>query len=468
MPSSKRYALVGTGIRAQLYIDALASQSPEMGLLVGLADVSRVRMDYYNRRIREKFSHGEVPTFHSDDFDRMIRQTRAHVVIVTSPDATHHQYITRAMELGCDVICEKPMTTDGDKLRAIFDAIDRTGRSLRVTFNYRYAPTSLKMKEIVESGEIGRPTAVDFSWTLDTSHGADYFRRWHRLKDQSGGLLIHKATHHFDAINWWIDSYPARVFAIGDLMFYGRRAAQQRGESYAYDRYTGHADAQRDPFAIHLDENPTLRELYLDAEQESGYIRDRNVFNDDITIEDTMAITARFRNGVILNYSLLAYSPWEGVRVAITGTRGRVEMYERRHVHIAKGQSAGADVANDGDTAPIQSIRLFPMFGAPQDVKIPELVIDHGLYDPALMRDLFAPDSQPRRHRQCIATHIDGAASALVGICANQSMATGLPVECDDVLKLPKKQKSEAPKGRASVTVRQPARSLAGQRPHPV
>lgn len=428
MQSGKRYALVGTGVRAELYIDALVGASPCMGSLVGLADPSHTRMRYHNRRIRERFGHAEVPLYRATDFSRMVKETRADVVIITAPDNMHHEYIIRAMELGCDVICEKPLTTDGEKLRAIFDVIERTGKSLRMTFNYRYAPTSLKLKEIVDGGRIGRPTAVDFSWTLDTSHGADYFRRWHRHKDYSGGLLIHKSSHHFDAINWWIGSRPRRVFAMGDLMFYGGRNAKQRGESYSYDRYTGVADAQRDPFAIRLNENKTLRALYLDAEEESGYIRDRNVFNDDITIEDTMAVTARYASGVILNYSLLAYSPWEGVRVAITGTKGRVELFERRHLHIL-------DDINPAEAAPMQVITFYPMFGAPQRIEVPEFVIGHDTYDPLLMRDLF--DEEPCGRRKYVATHIDGAASALLGICANQSIATGLPVDCDEVLKLP-------------------------------
>ena len=51
------------------------------------------------------------------------------------------------------------------------------------------------------SGVIGNVVSVDFHWLLDTRHGADYFRRWHRNKRNSGGLLVHKATHHFDLVN---------------------------------------------------------------------------------------------------------------------------------------------------------------------------------------------------------------------------------------------------------------------------
>ena len=226
--------------------------------LVGLCDLSQVRMDYYNRQLAER-GFEPAPTYAAADFDRMIRETQPDVVIVTTMDSTHHEYIVRAMEAGCDVICEKPMTIDAEKARLILGAIERTGRELRVTFNYRYAALSTKVRELLMQGLIGRVFHVNFQWLLDTYHGADYFRRWHRERDKSGGLLVHKATHHFDLVNWWIDSRPKTVFALGDLNFYGAENAAERGESYAYSRYTGVPEAGDDPFALTLDKHETLR-----------------------------------------------------------------------------------------------------------------------------------------------------------------------------------------------------------------
>src|SRR2546428_299536 len=155
-------------------------------------------------------------------------------------------------------------------------------------------------------GVWGAPLCVDFAWLLDPRHGADYFRRWHRERQHSGGLLVHKATHHFDLVNWWIDAYPQDVFAFGRLGFYGRQNAEARGEHYPYTRYTGSEAARSDPFALFLDESDALRGLYLDAEAESGYVRDRNVFGEPITIEDTLTVTARYTSGVLLSYCLIA------------------------------------------------------------------------------------------------------------------------------------------------------------------
>ena len=217
--NKKRYAVVGTGGRSSMYIKALCTTYKDQAELVGFCDSNQARMDFYNRVFLKKEcgNHPDVPTYKAPDFDRMIAETRPDVVIVTSMDRTHHQYTCRAMELGCDVISEKPMTIDAEKCQQIIDTQKRTGRHLTVTFNYRYAPRNSKVKEILQSGTVGDITSVHFEWLLDTNHGADYFRRWHRNKANCGGLMVHKAAHHFDLVNWWLGSEPVTVFALRDL-----------------------------------------------------------------------------------------------------------------------------------------------------------------------------------------------------------------------------------------------------------
>jgi predicted dehydrogenase len=341
------------------------------------------------------------------------------------------------MRLGCDVISEKPMTTDAIKAQSILDTIEQTGRKLRVTFNYRYVPHATKVRELVRDGVIGRPTAVDFSWMLDTSHGADYFRRWHREKDKSGGLLIHKSTHHFDIINWWIGSYPKTVFALGDLQFYGRANAVQRGEAAlaAYPRYTGHPSAETDPFYFPLDGDERLKGLYLNAEADSGYVRDRNVFGDGITSEDTMAVMARYNNGVILNYSLICYAPWEGWRAAITGDKGRIEITVRHDSQVLAGPPASSSNISAAN-APGHEIIVHPIFGKPYEVDVETIDGPHGGGDRIMLEQIFSSHPPPDPFHRA-ASHIDGTASILLGICANESMRTGQSVTCDDMVALP-------------------------------
>ena len=440
MAEKKRYAIVGTGSRATMWIDALTTTYRDHTQLVGMCDTSMTRMKYHANRIIDGLKHPPVPMYLAEKFDQMVKETKPDVVITTTVDCFHDVYITRAMQLGCDVITEKPMTTDADKGRKIFDAIDKTGRTLRVAHNYRYSTHSTALREQLMKGVIGTPLEVDFSWVLDTSHGADYFRRWHREMDKSGGLLVHKASHHFDLVNWWIQARPKRVFANAGLKFYGKENAAQRGQTYSYQRYTGVADAKDDPFALSLDKDPVLKALYLDAEMETGYLRDRNVFGEGpgappITIYDTHAVTVDFSNGVKMNYSLIAYSPWEGLRVAITGTKGRIELYDKHGSHIMRGQS-DSELALEQARAHEQSLKLFPMFGIPTQIEIPEAKGGHGGGDPVMLDDIFLPAPPPDPFGRA-ATHIDGAAAVLIGASANKSIATGQAIQCDDLLKLP-------------------------------
>ncbi len=431
-----RYALVGTGGRGMMYVNAICDTYRAYAELVGLCDLSTTRMGVYNEAIMEHYDRPPVPMYVADDFEQMLTETRPDTVIVTSMDSTHHHYIVRAMELGCDAITEKPMTTDEVKVQAIVDAIRRTGRQLRVTFNYRYAPMATKVRELVMAGAIGKPLHVDFSWVLDTSHGADYFRRWHREKDKSGGLLVHKATHHFDLVNWWIDSLPQDVFAMGNLGFYGRANAQARGETYAYERYTGETAATDDPFALHLDQDERLRKLYLNAEADSGYVRDRNVFGDNISAEDIMSVTARYRNGTLLTYSLLAFAPWEGYRVAITGDRGRLEMDVSETIgrtFVAGEEETLAQMEEARSRFATKEIRLYPMFGIPRQVDFVEGAGGHGGGDPVMLEQIFAPDP-PADPFHRTASHVDGTASVLLGIAANKSMETGTLIRVTDLV----------------------------------
>ncbi|KAL2255337.1 hypothetical protein VTK26DRAFT_3586 [Humicola hyalothermophila] len=245
---------------------------------------------------------------------------------------------------------------------------------------------------------------VRFEWLLNTVHGADYFRRWHRDRRNSGGLLVHKATHHFDLVNFWLQTRPVSVHAQGGLRFYGKENAEERGVTRFYSRTRGSAAAEGDPFALDLEKVETLKRLYLDAEHEDGYYRDQSVFGDGISIEDTMNVLVRYRNGAVMTYSLTAYAPWEGFR-SLEGC------IERR------------------------SIWLQPLFEPPKEIEIEDGKGAHGGGDSVLLQDLFGEPVSDEYMRA--ASHINGAASILTGIAANKSIATGQVVFVDDILKVP-------------------------------
>jgi len=424
----KRYAQVGIGGRARFFYEAIVGEFKETSELVAFCDVNQTRMNYANKVLMEEYQASPVATYKAEEFDLMIQKERPDCVIVTSIDRTHHKYIVRAMELGCDVITEKPMTVDEELAQEILDVIHRTGHNLRVTFNYRYTPYNTKIRELIMDGVIGDVFSVHFEWLLNTQHGADYFRRWHRDKRNSGGLLVHKATHHFDLVNFWLGSYPKTVFAMGDLRFYGRENAEKRAVTQFYSRAYGSEYAKKDYFALHMEENEQLKGLYLDAEKDDGYIRDQSVFGDGISIEDTMGVLVKYKSKAILTYSLNAYLPWEGYRVAFNGSKGRIQALVAENSYV----NAGGAKDVEGSTNKI-SIAVFPMFGESYEVPVADLNGSHGGGDPVLLNDIFGIPAEDRFKRA--ASHFDGSMSILTGIAANKSIATGLPVQIDSLVK---------------------------------
>jgi predicted dehydrogenase len=268
-------------------------------------------------------------------------------------------------------------------------------------------------------------------YLLNTSHGADYFRRWHREKDKSGGLMVHKSTHHLDLINWWIDSVPEEVYGHGRLAFYGRENARKRGIKVKYDRYTGH-NTKGDPFALKLSDEGYMLDMYAKTEKYDGYIRDRNVFGEDMDIEDTMSVMVRYNSGVVLNYSLNSYLPCEGFTISINGTKGRIEYSEPHGSHIITGQD-DKELAKTTKWKPTLLVR--PQFKPSYEIPIHSAEGGHGGGDPLLQQQIFDSDP-PEEHYGRNAGYQQGAASILIGIAANQSFKTGLPVQIKDLCPL--------------------------------
>lgn len=373
--------------------------------------------------------------------DRLLRQERPDVVVVTSPDATHAGYVSAALRSGVDVVVEKPMTTDVAGLRQIRDALEAGTGRLTVTFNYRYSPRNSEVRRLIAAGAIGEVTSVHFEWCLDTVHGADYFRRWHRDKATSGGLLVHKSTHHFDLVNWWLDDTPSVVFALGGLRFYGADNARRRGLPPRPERSRDAVPG--DPFALDISTDDLLREMYRDGEHLDGYIRDRDVFSDGISIEDNLNVVVGYHGGASMSYSLHAHSPWEGYRVAINGTAGRIELdvVERAQVTPPNGSSAGPSVLDpsaveDHRGGPAQlrprgsRLLLQPHWKAARQIPIPAGAGSHGGGDGMLLDDVFRGPADDPLHRQ--AGFTDGAASVLVGVAGNESLRTGRAVRLDE------------------------------------
>lgn len=403
-----KVAIVGTGIRGSgLWGKTLKENYGDILEFVGLCDINPKRMAF----AREYMGLTLCPMF--TDFDEMVTKTKPDKVIVTTMDSFHAKYTCRAMELGCDVISEKPMATDEQMCQQIIDTERRTGKNARVTFNYRYGPAAVRTKEMILSGEIGRITSVDFSYYLDTNHGASYFRRWHAFKQNSGSLLVHKSTHHFDLLNWWLDAEPVEVRGYGRLRHYGFNS------SFRGERCMNCAHTQTCPYYWDITKNEFLMNLYVKPETEDGYLRDACLFRKTINIWDTMSAQVRYHNDVLLNYSLNACMPYEGFAAGFNGTRGRIDVREYHN--------------QPWEVDALATIRLTPIFGKTRLFTIRGGEGGHWGGD-ARMQDMIfrgAPDPLG----QTAGTRA-GALSIIIGISARRSIERQCPITVEELLKI--------------------------------
>ena len=442
-PAAKlKLAMVGTGSRGtSMWGTGLLQRYPDRVEFVGLCDTNQGRVEAAKQIL------GNTARTYSDlnnpmpAFEKMIAETKPDLVIVTTVDAYHGDYIVRGMELGVNVLTEKPMTTDEKQIQRILDTEKKTGRRTRVGHNARYGPLTSKMWELLRAGEIGDITSVDLNWYLDTSHGADYFRRWHGLIEKSGSLLLHKASHHFDMLNYFIDSDPESVYATGSLDFYGKngkfrakncRSCPHTRECKFYwqiERPSMSAEMQNAAGVSEMAQQARIspyRRLYIDCEKYDGYLRDGCVFRNEISIFDKMAATIKYANGVQVAYSLVCYSPYEGYRIAFNGTKGRLDVWNQS--------------SNPTTDVNYEEIVLYKQFSRRQ--YIPALRVDggHGGSDDFLRDQIFIPGT-PDPYKQCAGTR-DGAMSCLIGIAARNSIFSGQPVKIADLTSLkPQAQK---------------------------
>ena len=401
-----RLAMVGTGHRGSgMWGKSVLASYGDLVEFVGLCDNNPGRLETV-----KKMMGVSCPTF--AQYEEMIEKTKPDMVIVTTVDGTHHTFIAKALEMGCDVITEKPMTTDEKKLKVILDASKRSKNKLIMAHNYRYTPTRARIKELLMKERIGRITSVDFNWYLDVYHGADYFRRWHRLREHGGSLLLHKASHHFDLLNWWLESDPAEVHAYGALEFYGKN------NSFRHTHCRPCPFKEKCKFFYDMTKDKRLMDLYAANERYDGYTSDGCVWKEDIDIFDKMAVQIKYANKAQVSYSLTTYSPYEGYRIAFNGTKGRIDfwMHERQPWPMES----------------VDEVQVTDNFGKMELLRYPRVEADHYGGDPLMKDKIFkSPEAPDPLHKA--ASVREGAMSVLIGVAARKSIDEGRSVRITEL-----------------------------------
>jgi len=424
--AKKRLALVGTGGRGNgFWGKSILENYRDHVEFVGLCDINPGRLEY-----AKTYIGADCKTFLN--FDDMMKEAKPDTVIVTTVDATHHEFIIKALNYGSDVITEKPMTTDEIKCQQILDAEKKSGKKVTVGFNYRHNPHATKLKELLTNQRVGKITSVDFHWYLNVYHGADYFRRWHAFVNKGGSLWVHKATHHFDLLNWWLDSDPVEVMAFGQLDHYGKNNAF-RGKTCRDCNHTKECK-----FYYDITKSKENVNLYVNNERHDGYYRDSCVFRSDIDIWDKMSAQIVYANGVTVNYSLTTYSPYEGWKIAFNGFNGRIDSWEDipfQKADVDQANRHSAEMTQNKDEKPESFDEIFVMDNFSRQgetIYVPKYKGGHGGGD-RRMHDLIFNNAKNENPYKIMAGTRDGAMSCLIGIAARKSIAMKRSVKISEL-----------------------------------
>ena len=427
--SRKRYALVGVSNRAiYMFLDKIREIYHNKAEIVAILDKDRSRMNWYNEQRNQN-----IPCFLPDQFNEMVQQTKPDVIIVACQDGMHHHYVIEALKLDLDVIVEKPLTIDEEKCTALAKAAAKSKGNVQVTFNYRYTPMATKIRELVAQGKVGKVVSVDLNWYLDTYHGATYFQRWNRLREVSGSLTVHKACHHFDLVHWWIGQQAVELFAYGTRNFYGPDGPDNplTPEQVGDGRTCPTCDArQKCKYYMRWNREEFRREKkvrvdeHVDPEQVyENYSMRQCIFDPQINIGDTYSVTAKYDGGAFLSYSLTGSVPYEGFRLGINGTKGRIEHTEYHAVNRTPFPHPGEF-----------PIIYIPMFGGREQIDVVNLGGGHGGGDPLLLDELFlGPDHMAPVDRA--ASLQEGIEAVLTGVAVDQSAQTNKIVSVEQMRK---------------------------------
>lgn len=412
------------GADSALGYDRSVDDYREHAELVAVLDVDQTRAAAVLDSMLPE-GHPTVAAYTPDEFTTMLRVSRPDTLIIASPDYTHIDYILPALANDIDVISEKPMVTTAADAARVLEAKRISLASIRVTHNLRFTSRHRKVARMVRAGRLGRVLHVSMDYHVDIQHGASYFLRWNRERAKSGGLTVHKSTHHLDLISWWLGDSPASVYAVGGLDYYGPKSSHRPTsattpeEVRALDPYYR---AQRESSVFPETFETSRNGLYgLPYETQYPAGKQFTLYDEEIDIEDHVAALITFSKGASAMYSVNFSSPWEGYRATITGTDGILEVFV--------GQLP------DGEELPGSGEIIFrPLFGSAEVISVASGEGGHDGADPMMRRALFVGPDEEVEELGLLATAEEGAMAVATGEAIWVSIAEQRVVNVSDQL----------------------------------
>ena len=291
------------------------------------------------------------------DAEEFLKEKRSDALVIATQDRDHVKMCIKALELGYDILLEKPISPVEDELYELLEANKKYNRKVIVCHVLRYAPAFLKMKELLDAGTIGKIVCIDWLEQVTYWHQAHSFVRgnWRNDKETSP-MIMQKCCHDLDLLQYYADSKCKTVYSVGELSFF-KKENQPEGAAdrcadckyindcvYSaerlyvakrrkdFDRVEDKPDVNEDvrqqgwPFNVVDLSRPITEESIRKAYQNSQY--GRCVFACDNNVVDNQTVVMQFENGIKAHLTMTAFTALPGRKITFHGTLGEVEMDE--------------------------------------------------------------------------------------------------------------------------------------------
>ncbi len=272
--------VIGAGDRSIGYLKGTFTKLQEEGIasVVGVADTNSVRAAEGQKDLNAAACF--------TDYQKLLAMDELDAVFIMTPDYPHAPIVLDTLAAGKHIYCEKPMATTIEDCNAIVKAAKNAPGLFFAGHNVRFGPTGPVVNKMIKEGRLG---AVRMVWARRFVQGAKYWHRWHRDKQKSGGLLVHKGCHYLDQMNWHSLSRPRYVAAFGGLDVYKTRPNAPKRCLECKEHCAHFMD---------LTTNERHGRYFLNAEREDGYIRDLCVFAPGATVFDNATVNVQYANGI--------------------------------------------------------------------------------------------------------------------------------------------------------------------------
>ncbi|MBK9290012.1 MAG: Gfo/Idh/MocA family oxidoreductase [Bacteroidetes bacterium] len=321
---------LGAGARGNTYGN-YAIQFPDQLKIVGVAEPNPIRNERYARK------HDISPGNRFNSWEEVFERSKfADAIIITTPDDLHYGPAMAALAMGYDLLLEKPIAPTEKECRDILAQAQKTGRIVAVCHVLRYAPYFIRLRNLIQSGAIGRLVSIQHMEPIEHVHMSHSFVRgnWHNSR-QTAPIILAKSCHDLDILRWLVDKSSKRVQAFGQLSWFREENAPQGAPARCTDGCPAEANCPYSALRIYYRNRTWLYVFDLPDEKEKhgeailNYLKTTNygrcVYRMDNDQCDHYVSNIEFETGITASFSMDAFTPWGGRRTRVMGSMGFIE-----------------------------------------------------------------------------------------------------------------------------------------------